>query len=175
MKSKIIIFILLVIVFASACAERKAYDIREKTQSQSKVEAEIPAEISTIQSKKVEFNITILNEARENNVEIEVRNEDNQLITKIAVASKKEFYNLDEGSDVSNPSFKDSKITLTNKEQALLVREDNEGISETYHFDPKNGGTIIISYYPPGRNENGVIQSKGKLLIRQQKGSVLLL
>ena len=125
---------------------------------------------NTNEIQKNEFIVTILNEARDRDISIEILDSENQLIQKIMLSSKKEFYGLEEGMDISNPSYKDVKILLINKKQEFLIKELNEGISKTFNFDSVKGKNIIISYYPPGRNENNIIQSFGKLIIIQQDG-----
>lgn len=121
------------------------------------------------------YTATVLNEARDNDIEIEIISGTGSLIAIIRLESKKKFYDLVENQDISNPSFRDFRLNILAKEQDLIIKENNEGISETFHFDPEEGDTIIISYYPPGRIQNEGIQSEGKLVISQRDGPILLL
>ena len=65
--------------------------------------------------------------------------------------------------DVGNPSYEEFKMDLLNVEQDITIKENSNLISETYHFDPDGGDTIIISY------------ARGELRIRQLDGPIGLL
>ena len=62
--------------------------------------------------------------------------------------------------DVGNPSYEEFKMDLLNVEQDITIKENSNLISETYHFDPDGGDTIIISY------------ARGELRIRQLDGPI---
>ena len=107
---------------------------------------ELNVEVKDLPTENSEYMLTILNSEREKSIEIEVLNEDGIILSPMVVPSKKIYYNLIEGQDVSNPVVKDIKVTIPNKEQTLTINEKREGTSMVFNFKPDSGKFIVISY-----------------------------